>query len=133
MFSHRLIFAALGLAWTVAPLAAAAAAANGVKAGQLNVERPTLISEGFDWRIDGDDNRNATVTVKYRKKGGSVWKEGLPFLRAGGNGETVGIATGNGDAAAAGRAGPDVPRYAEFKYLVPNMLAGSLFHLQADT
>jgi hypothetical protein len=123
----------LGLAWTVTPLAAAVAA-NGVKAGQLNVERPTLISEGFDWRIDGDDNRNATVTVKYRKKGDSVWKEGLPFLRAGGNGETVGVATGAGDggAAAAGQDRPP-PRYAQFKYLVPNMLAGSLFHLQADT
>src|SRR4051812_34038201 len=122
MSKHGLIFVVLVLAWTITPLAAVMAA-NGVKAGQLNVERPTLISEGFDWRIDGDDNRNATVTVKYRKKADSTWKTGLPFLRAGGNGETVGVATGAGD----GGATP-LGRYAQFKYLVPNMLAGSLFH-----
>ena len=126
MSTYRLICAALGLAWTLTPFAAAVAA-NAVKAGQLNVERPTLISEGFDWRIDGDDNRNAVVTVKYRQKGESAWKAGLPFLRAGGNGETVGIATGF-DAS-----GGNGPRYAEFKYVVPNMLAGSLFRLKPDT
>lgn len=41
-----------------------AVAADAVKAGQLNIERPTLVSAGFDWRIDGDDNRNASVTVQ---------------------------------------------------------------------
>src|SRR5499426_2950293 len=49
----------------------------------FTAEPPTLISLGFEWRIDGDDNRNATVAVSYRKKGESAWKEGLPLLRIG--------------------------------------------------
>src|ERR1700730_6679576 len=46
-------------------------------------EPATLISLGFEWRIDGDDNRNASVAVSYRKKGDQAWKEGLPLLRIG--------------------------------------------------
>jgi hypothetical protein len=107
-------------------MALPAMAADSVKAKLLNVERPTLISEGFDWRIEGDDNRNASVIVKYRKKGEIAWKSGLPFLRAGGDGETVGIATGSGE-------GGGAARFAQFKYVVPNMLAGSIFHLDSDT
>jgi hypothetical protein len=133
-----LLCVALGVG-AVGGMASPAIAANSVKPGQLNVERPTLISEGFDWRIDGDDNRNASVTVKYRKKGDAEWKTGLPFLRAGGNGETVGVAAGPGEgppgAAAAGGApaAPAQPRFEQFKYVVPNMLAGSIFHLLPDT
>src|SRR3954471_23474068 len=124
---------------TACMFCASAQAADKVSAGALNVERPTLMSEGFDWRISGDDNRNATVTVKFRKKGDSVWKTGLPFLRVGGNGEIVGNsgggegATGRGGAVQAPGAPPPPPRYAEFKYVVPNMLAGSLFGLAPDT
>ena len=33
------------------------------------VDPPTLVSLGFEWRISGDDNRNAHVDVTYRKKG----------------------------------------------------------------
>jgi hypothetical protein len=40
--------------------------ANKVKAGEFVVEPPTLICLGFEWHIDGDDNRNATVDVHYR-------------------------------------------------------------------
>src|SRR5688572_17051761 len=46
-------------------------------------EPPTLLSLGFEWRIDGDDNRNAVVAVSYRRKGDAAWKEGLPLLRIG--------------------------------------------------
>ena len=62
-------------------------AANSVSAGVFTVERPTLMSAGFDWRITGDDNHNAKVDVQYRKKGDEAWKTGLPLLRAGGGGE----------------------------------------------
>ena len=75
-------------------VAAPAEAANSVSAGVLNVERPTLVSEGFDWRITGDDNHNAKVEVQYRKKGEAAWHTGLPLLRAGGGGEIVGGPTG---------------------------------------
>jgi hypothetical protein len=49
--------------------------------GELSIEPPTLISLGFDWRIAGDDNRNARVDVSYRKKGETQWRQGLPLLR----------------------------------------------------
>ena len=39
------------------------AAADRSTAGGLIVEPPTLISLGFEWPIDGDDNRNASVAV----------------------------------------------------------------------
>ncbi len=50
-------------------------------AGEFSVEPPTLLSLGFDWKITGDDNRNAAVDVSYRKKGETAWKKGLPLLR----------------------------------------------------
>ena len=54
---------------------------NKVKSGEFTVGDPTLICLGFEWRIEGDDNRNATVEVRYRKKGETAWKEALPLLR----------------------------------------------------
>ena len=55
--------------------------ANKTTAGEFITERPTLISLGFEWHIDGDDNHNAAASVFYRKKGETAWKEGLPMLR----------------------------------------------------
>src|SRR5688500_1127096 len=49
----------------------------------LIAEPPTLISLGFEWLIDGDDNRNAVVTVSYRTNGDPQWTDGLPLLRIG--------------------------------------------------
>ena len=40
---------------------------DAVKAGALVVEPPTLICLGFEWEISGDQNRNATVAVTYRR------------------------------------------------------------------
>src|SRR5690349_4221255 len=50
-------------------------------ARELSVEPPTLISLGVDWWIDGDDNRNASVAVEYRRAGDATWRRGLPLLR----------------------------------------------------
>ncbi len=74
-------------------------------------EPPTLLSLGFEWRIDGDDNRNAVVAVSYRKKGDTAWKEGLPLLRIGN--ERI-----NENA---------------LQYIVPNGFAGSMFDLEPGT
>jgi hypothetical protein len=99
-------------------------AKDAVTAGVLHVERPTLVSLGFDWRITGDDNRNAAVAVAYRKKGERAWRTGLPLMRA--QNEQVGVAPGPG--------GPDsAGRYPLFKYSVGNMFAGSLLNLDPDT
>src|SRR5256885_4602330 len=62
-------------------LAARASAQTTTTAGDFSVEPPTLLSLGFDWKIAGDDNRNASVEVTYRKKGETAWKKGLPLLR----------------------------------------------------
>jgi hypothetical protein len=86
-------------------------AANKTTAGEFIVERPTLISLGFEWHIDGDDNHNASASVFYRKKGETAWKEGLPMLRM------------------------DHERINEnsLQYVVPNMFAGSIFDLDPGT
>ncbi len=49
--------------------AGTAIAANPTRPGEFVVDPPTLINLGFEWFIDGDDNRNATVAVSYRKAG----------------------------------------------------------------
>ena len=49
--------------------------------GKFTVELPTLVSLGFEWRISGDDNRNAQVDLTYRKKGQQQWHKALPLLR----------------------------------------------------
>jgi len=86
-------------------------AANKTTAGEFITERPTLISLGFEWHIDGDDNHNASASVFYRKKGETAWKEGLPMLRM------------------------DHERINEnsLQYIVPNMFAGSIFDLEPRT
>jgi hypothetical protein len=61
--------------------AGTAAAANTTRPGEFMVDPPTLINLGFEWFIDGDDNRNATVAVSYRKTGDSRWLTALPLLR----------------------------------------------------
>ena len=57
------------------------AGSAGVVGGEFVVEPATLINLGFEWYVDGDDNRNATVDVSYRKAGQSSWSTGLPLLR----------------------------------------------------
>jgi hypothetical protein len=86
-------------------------AADRVTAKDFWAEPPTLISLGFEWNIDGDDNRNSSVAVSYRKKGETSWKGGLPLLRLGN--ERI-----NENA---------------FAYVVPNMFAGSIFDLEPGT
>src|SRR6185503_9629355 len=49
-------------------------AANAVEAGELVVEPPTLINLGFEWWIEGDDNRNASVAVSFRVRGATDWR-----------------------------------------------------------
>ena len=86
-------------------------AENDVKTGEFVIEPPTLICLGFEWYIEGDDNRNATVKVSYRKKSDTTWKEALPLFRL----SREQITTD------------------PFKYISPNMFAGSIFDLEPDT
>src|SRR5689334_17375199 len=61
--------------------APAAKSANATRPGAFWTEPSTLISLGFEWRIDGDENHNARVEVSYRKKGERDWHPALPLLR----------------------------------------------------
>ena len=80
--------------------------------GELVIDPPTLINLGFEWFIQGDPNRNATVDVAFRKKGETAWKPALPLLRL--QGERI---------------------YAESRIdlIAPNMFAGSVLDLEPGT
>ena len=76
------------------------------------VEPPTLINLGFEWFVDGDANRNASVAVSYRRTGTSAWSDALPLLRL------------QGERIAQGR---------QLDVTSPNMFAGSVLDLEPDT
>jgi len=86
---------------------------DAVQAGRFVVEPATLICLGFEWEIAGDDNRNSSVEVSYRKSGTAAWKEALPLLRMGG--ERVFRETEHLD------------------FTVPDRFAGSILDLEPET
>src|SRR5258707_13244965 len=94
-------------------IAGAAGNENKVKPGEFIVDHPTLINLGFEWLIQGDDNRNAQVEVSYRKQGETQWKQGLPLLRL--QGERI------------------YQNQGVFDVVSPNMFAGSILDLEPDT
>ena len=108
----------LAIAMLCISVGIAQAAENAVKPGEFIVERPTLLSLGFEWKISGDDNRNAAVEVTYRRTGSGKWNQALPLFRMGG--EFI--------------AGPK-PQYGPnyYNYTVPPGFAGSVLNLQPDT
>ena len=99
----------------VAGLAHSAIAAEGdakVTPGEFVIEHPTLINLGFEWHIDGDANRNASVEVSYRKQGETAWRTGMPLVRL---------------------HGEQVFQRNVFNLVTPNMFAGSILDLEPDT
>lgn len=86
--------------------------ADNVITGELIVDPPTLIALGFAWPVEGDDNRNARVSVQYRKRGDSEWQQGLDLLRL---------------------QGEETFLRGSLDFKAPNMFAGSLFDLEEDT
>ena len=88
-------------------------------AGDFWAEPPTLVSLGFEWRIGGDDNRNAAVEVKYRKQGEAQWHQALPLMRL--QRESV-----------IGGLPRDGTEHFN-RYTAPNMFAGSILNLESDT
>ena len=86
---------------------------NAVTAGEFIVEPATIHNLGFEWKISGDDNRNATVAVAYRKAGETTWREAMPLLRIGDE---------------------KVWRAREFlEYWTPRMFAGSILDVEEAT
>ena len=86
---------------------------NATRPGRFHVEHPTLLNVGFEWAIEGDVNRNATVEVRFRKAGTTSWHSALPLLRIGGE-----------------RVYRD--QY-NMTYTVPHGFAGSILNLQPAT
>jgi len=80
--------------------------------GEFIIDPPTLQNLGFEWFIQGDENRNASVSVAYREQGERQWNDALPLLRMGG--ERI---------------------YSESRVdlEVPSMFAGSILDLEPDT
>jgi len=109
----RIWLASALLLWAAACGSALAAPVNAVRAGELVIDPPTLINLGFEWVIQGDDNRNARVEVSYRKKGDAPWKRGMDLLRL--QGERVYQGEG------------------VFNVKMPNMFAGSILDLEENT
>src|SRR5580704_4176633 len=105
-------------------LAGAASAQNSTTAGEFTAEPPTLVSLGFEWRITGDDNRNAKVEASFRKRGESTWRPALPLMRL--QREEIGTAPGPNSA-------NDPARYPLFRYTAANMFAGSILNLDPGT
>ena len=94
-------------------LAASAHAQNSTQAGRFTVEHPTLHNLGFEWTISGDANRNASVSVEFRRSGESGWRPALPLVRVGGE---------------------HVFRKREhLDYTVPDGFAGSILNLEPGT
>ena len=89
-----------------------AAEGNSVTLGEFVVDPPTLVNLGFEWFIQGDDNRNASVEVSYRKQGDPQWKPALPMLRL----QSEHIKQGD-----------------QLDVIVPNMFAGSILDLESNT
>src|SRR5262245_43105109 len=89
-----------------------AAVENRTTTGEVIVEPPTLIALGFEWEIQGDDNRNAQVRVDYRKQGDAKWARGLDLLRL---------------------QKEEVYTRGALDYTSPNMFSGSLFDLTENT
>ncbi len=58
-----------------------ALADNVVHPGVPVFDRPTLTTLGVQLPITGDDNLNASVTVRYRKTGANTWRQALPLFR----------------------------------------------------
>ena len=102
----------VGIAALCATSGAAGQAPTSVTAGEIVVEPPTLISLGFEWYLEGDADRDASVAVAYRKRGSAEWHDSLPLLRVL-NERTYYVET--------------------LYYTAPNMFAGSVFELAEDT
>jgi hypothetical protein len=99
--------------------------------GKLVVDAPTLSAIGVEWKIAGDDNRNAAVEVSYRRKGEASWHKALPLLRI--HHEVINSAEPPFQPVEPTAANPSGMRENPWHYDTGNMFAGSVLSLQPDT
>ena len=96
-------------------LAAGVWAQDATVPGEVTAPYPTLTNISIDWEIEGDDNLNGVVEVRYREAGRRKWKQGMPLRRI--------------------PAGEWAPRTAPHrrKFSWANRHSGSIFDLRPDT
>jgi hypothetical protein len=72
-----------GVATVVAMVlvAARAHAGNALTVSDPTLDLPTVVTLGVQMLISGDDNFNATVSVRYKKSSDSTWRSGMPLFR----------------------------------------------------
>jgi hypothetical protein len=92
-------------------LVGSAHAADATVPGEVTTPYPTLINLGIEWQIEGDDNENGRVAVRYRAVGEAGWHEAMPLRRV--------------------PAGQSRPPATLHKW--KNRHAGSIFDLKPDT
>jgi hypothetical protein len=88
-----------------------ALAQDSVTPGTLSSPYPTIINLAVVWEITGDNNLNATATVRYRKAESGQWRDGMPLRRI--------------------PAGQSADSNVLFKW--SDKLSGSIFDLQENT
>jgi MYXO-CTERM domain-containing protein len=72
---------ACGIAIAVAFSARTARADDVLHVGIAQLDRPTLVALGVQLLVQGDDNHDASVAVRYRPAGTSAWRQGLALFR----------------------------------------------------
>ncbi len=86
--------------------------------GKVITPYPTIINLAVEWNIQGDDNQNGVVTVQFREKGKTEWKQGMPLRRVPA-GERMPL--------------PRLPSVKLVKLSWENKHSGSIFDLKPDT
>jgi hypothetical protein len=79
---------------------------NNTIPGEISTPYPTLINLAIEWAIQGDDNLNGSVAVRFREKSQSEWKQGMPLFR--------------------------VPAGTNIGFTWDNKFSGSIFDLKSD-
>ena len=80
---------------------------------------PTLIHLAVEWPIQGDDNLNGVVAVRYRQTGVLSWKQGMPLRRVPA-GSNVGFSWGNKHSGSLFDLTPDTPYEIELTLTDPD-------------
>ena len=77
---HRVV-SPLALVATILAAPRIARADDVLHPGTARADRPTLVTLGVQWPLTGDDNFNATVSVRYRVAGTTAWRDAMPLFR----------------------------------------------------
>jgi hypothetical protein len=56
-------------------------AADATIPGAVTAPYPTLVNLSIEWAVEGDDNLNGVVSVRFRATGEDAWREAMPLRR----------------------------------------------------